>query len=70
MVETNPQYPDPHGAKLLLDEGIGPIIGTDIYTEPLVAQADSIKSEREDLAERVHDADRHEQSQTTSVDMY
>lgn len=69
VVETNPQYPDPQGAQLLIEEGINRFLETAINTDPLGQQAEQIVSEREELAERMHEAERHERSQTTSVDM-
>lgn len=70
VVETDPRFPDPQGARVLIEQGINPIVGADIDTEPLVEQAEEIIEQREDLARRMHEADRHESSQTSSVDMY
>lgn len=70
VVETDPQFPDPQGARVLIEQGINPIVGADIDTEPLVEQAEEIIEQREELAQRMHEADRHESSRTSSVDMY
>ncbi|GAB3668581.1 proteasome assembly chaperone family protein [Halopiger thermotolerans] len=70
IVETDPRYPDPQGARVLIDEGINPLTGLNVDTSPLVEQAEEIISQREELAQRMQKADRHESSQTSSVDMY
>jgi uncharacterized protein len=57
IVETEAQFPDPEAARVLLEHGIGPIAEIDVETESLIDQADEIQEAREELAQRLHEAD-------------
>jgi len=70
VVETDPRFPDPLGARTLIEEGIGPIAGIDVDTDPPIDEADEIIKAREQLAQRMQRADQHEGSQAESIDMY
>lgn len=55
IVETDPRFPDPLGAKVLLEQGIEPIIGEDVSVEQLDAQADNIQEAKERLAKQMQE---------------
>ena len=57
VAETNPQFPDPEAARAMLEHGISPITGIDIDTADLVEQAEEIQEAREQLAQRMQQAD-------------
>lgn len=70
VVETDPRFPDPLGARTLIEEGIAPMTGIDIDTDPLVEQAEEIMDAREQLAQRMQQAAQHESSQAEHTGMY
>jgi uncharacterized protein len=55
VVETDPRFPDPMGAKVLLKQGIEPIIGQDVSVGLLDAQAEKIQEAKERLAKRMQE---------------
>ncbi|XVH31478.1 proteasome assembly chaperone family protein [Haloferacaceae archaeon DSL9] len=69
VVETNPQFPDPEAARVLIKRGIEPLTGIDVPVDALVERAEDIKKARERLAERMHDAD-EESSRARPIRMY
>lgn len=69
IVETNPQFPDPEAARVMLEGGIEPLTGIDVNTEDLVEQAEQIQEAREQLAQRMHQAD-DESSQAEPIRMF
>ncbi len=69
IVESNPQFPDPEAARVLIREGIGPITGVDVNTDKLVEQAEEIADARDQLAQRMQQAD-DESSQAQPLGMY
>lgn len=56
MVESDPRFPDPQGAKTLIDKGIEPIADVTVDTERLVEEAEQIMDQREELMERLQQA--------------
>ncbi|WP_254838253.1 proteasome assembly chaperone family protein [Natronomonas marina] len=56
IVQTNPQFPDPEAARVLLESGIAPIADVEVETDALVEQADEIQAAREELAQQLQDA--------------
>jgi uncharacterized protein len=70
IVETDPRFPDPQGARALIEGGIAPIAGVEVDTSPLVERAEEIMGQREQLAERMREAADHESSQARSLGMY
>jgi uncharacterized protein len=56
VVETDPRFPDPEAASVLLDKGIGPITGAEVGVDELVDRAEEIRRAREQLAERMRKA--------------
>ena len=55
IVECDPRFPDPIGAKTLLERGIEPIIGRDVSVGQLEAQAEKIQRAKERLAQRMQE---------------
>ncbi|MES3516970.1 MAG: PAC2 family protein [Natronomonas sp.] len=56
IVQTDPQFPDPEGARALLKHGIEPIAGVEIDTKELIEKAGEIQAAREQLAEQLQGA--------------
>ena len=56
IVQTDPQFPDPEAARVLLRNGIEPIVDVSIDASTLVDQAGEIQTAREELAKRLQDA--------------
>jgi len=57
VVQSNPQFPDPEAARVLLADAIQPIAGVDIDTGRLVEQAEDIADAREQLARQMGQAE-------------
>lgn len=57
VVETEAKFPDPEAARALLRNGIGPLIGLDIDTDDLVERAEEIREAKEQLAQRLQEAE-------------
>lgn len=69
VVQSNKQFPDPEAARVLLVDAIEPIAGVDIETQKLVDQAEEIAQAREQLAQRMGEAD-DDSSQAQPLGMY
>lgn len=69
VVETNPQFPDPESARVILTQGVIPITGIDLDTEDLLERAEEIQQAREDLAKRMQEAG-EESSEATPLRMF
>ncbi|WP_123537437.1 proteasome assembly chaperone family protein [Halosimplex salinum] len=69
VVEANRNFPDPEAARVVLLDGVGPIAGVDVDTEHLVEQAEEISQARENLAERMQEA-QDESSKAQPIGMY
>jgi len=67
VVQTEPRFPDPEAARVLLESGIAPIAGIDVDTDRLVEQAGEIQEARERLAERLQEANRDESTQAQTI---
>ncbi len=70
VVESDPQFPDPEAARVLIDRGIGPITGIDVNTDSLVEHAEEIREQRELLARRMREAEEDESTQAQPLRMY
>jgi len=55
VVETDPRFPDPTGAKVLLEGGIEPIIGQDVSVELLEEEAEKIQEAKQRLAKEMQE---------------
>jgi uncharacterized protein len=56
VVESDPQFPDPEAARVLIAEGIDPIAGIETPTDGLVEQATEIRNAKRQLAEQMREA--------------
>lgn len=70
IVDSDPQFPDPDAARILVDEAIEPITGIDVPTESLTEKAAEIREQKEELAQLIREAEEHEASQALPEDMY
>jgi uncharacterized protein len=69
VVESNPNFPDPAAARVVLTHGVGPIAGVSVETDDLVEQAEEITAAREELARRMQEAGQ-ESSSAQPMGMY
>lgn len=65
MVESDPRFPDPLGAKTLIDKGIEPIADVAVDTRRLVEEAEQIREQREELMQRLQQATEERQGIST-----
>ncbi len=70
IVESHPQFPDPAAARRLIEGGIEPIADIDIGVETLVEQAEQIRTQREQLAQRMEEATQEESTQAQPLRMF
>ena len=70
VVESNPKFPDPEAARVLIEEGIAPIADLDVDVSDLVDHAAEIRQQREQLAQRMQEVDQEESSQARPMQMY
>lgn len=57
IVQTEARFPDPEAARVILEHGVEPIADIEVETEMLLERADEIQEAREQLAERLHQAE-------------
>jgi uncharacterized protein len=69
VVESDPKFPDPEAARILIQNGIDPIAGTETSTEGLVDQASEIREAKQAFAERMQQAT-EESSQAEPLKMF
>lgn len=69
VVESDPQFPDPEAARVLIRNGIDPIAGTETPTDGLVDQASEIREAKQAFAERMQQAT-EESSQAEPLKMF
>lgn len=69
VVQADAQFPDPEAARVLLKDGIGPIAGIEVDTDPLVEQADKVAAARERLAKQMQEAE-EESTRAQPLGMY
>jgi uncharacterized protein len=70
VVQTDPQFPDPEAARILVEHGIGPLTGVEVDTDQLVERAEEISDQKEQLAQRMGEADPDESSQAQPLRMF
>ncbi len=69
IVESDPRFPDPAAAQVLIRDGIGPLADVDVGTDSLVDRAEEIRAAKERLAKRMQEAG-EESSQARPLGMY
>jgi uncharacterized protein len=57
IVESDPRFPDPEAARVLLDRVIEPLADIDVSVDSLVDRAEDIREQKDELAERMQDAE-------------
>lgn len=70
VVESNPKFPDPEAASVLLEEGIGPIADLSVDVQDLIDRAAEIKEKREQFAQQMQQMGQEESSQAQPLRMY
>ncbi|WP_122088542.1 proteasome assembly chaperone family protein [Halalkalicoccus subterraneus] len=70
IVESDLQFPDPEAARALIQAGIGPILDIDVDVGRLVEQAETIREQREQLAQRMQEIEGDESTQAQPLRMY
>jgi uncharacterized protein len=69
VVESDPQFPDPEAARVLIKHGIEPLIGLEVDVSDLVDRGEEIRAAKERLARRMQEVD-EESSQARPLGMY
>jgi len=69
VVESDPQFPDPEAARVLIRDGIDPIAGIETSTDGLVEQAEEIRNAKQAFAKRMQEAT-EESSQAEPLKMF
>ena len=69
IVESDPQFPDPEAARIIITEGIQPLTGIEVPVDDLVDRAEEIRQAKQNLAERMQGAE-EESSQARPLRMY
>jgi uncharacterized protein len=70
VAESNPQFPDPEAARALVSNAIGPLAGVDVDTSALVEQAEDVQEQREQLAQKLQEAQQDASSEAGPLRMY
>jgi len=70
VVESNPQFPDPEAARVLIRDGITPLTGVEVDTAALVEQAEDVQERREQLAKKLQEAQNEASSEAKPLRMY
>ncbi|MDZ7688475.1 MAG: PAC2 family protein [Halobacteriales archaeon] len=69
IVESDPQFPDPAAARVVIRDGIEPITGVKVETSELVEKSEEIMEKKEQLAKKLQ-ADEEESTTATTTGMY
>ncbi|KAB1196193.1 MULTISPECIES: proteasome assembly chaperone family protein [Haloferax] len=69
IVESDPQFPDPEAARIIIKQGIEPLTGIEVPVDDLVDSAAEIRQAKENLAKQMQQAD-EESSQARPLGMY
>ncbi|WP_265111794.1 proteasome assembly chaperone family protein [Halosolutus halophilus] len=70
VVQSNPQFPDPEAASVLLEDGVAPIADLSIDVDALIDRAEEIRQKREQLARQMQQIGQDESSQAQPLRMY
>ncbi|WP_227376562.1 proteasome assembly chaperone family protein [Haladaptatus halobius] len=70
VVQSDPQFPDPEASRILIEKGIGPLADVDANTDDLVERAEDIRQQKEQLAQRMQQAESEESSQAQPLRMF
>lgn len=67
IVQTEANFPDPEAARAILEHGVAPIAGVDVDIDDLVAHAGEIQEAREELSQRLQEADRDQRTEAQPI---
>ncbi|WP_115862841.1 proteasome assembly chaperone family protein [Halorussus litoreus] len=70
VVQSDPKFPDPEAAHILIEKGISPLTDLSIETDHLVERAEDISEQKEQLAQRMGEAGSDESSQAQPLRMF
>jgi len=70
VVESDPRFPDPEAARVLIKEGIEPLTDVEVPVDDLVDRAEQIREAKERLAKRMQEASEEESTQARPIGMY
>ncbi|UPV73158.1 proteasome assembly chaperone family protein [Halorussus limi] len=70
VVESDPQFPDPEAARILIERGIAPLADVEVDTDDLVDRAEDITEQKEQLAQQMQEAETDESSQAQPLRMF
>lgn len=70
IVQSDPQFPDPEAARILIEHGVAPLTGIDVDTDDLGERAEEISEQKEQLAQRMGEAEPEESSQAQPLRMF
>jgi uncharacterized protein len=69
IVQSDPQFPDPEAARVVIKDGIEPLTGIDCPIDDLVDHAEEIREAKQRLAKRMQEVD-DESTQAQPIRMY
>jgi len=69
IVESDPQFPDPAAARIVIQNGIKPITGVGVDTSELVEKSEEIMEKKEQLAKKLQ-ASEEKSTTATTTGMY
>lgn len=69
VVESDPQFPDPEAARVLIKDGIEPLADVEVPVDDLVEHAEEIRDAKEKLAKRMQATD-EESTKAQPLRMY
>ncbi len=69
VVDADPRFPDPAAAKILIENGIEPLVGVDASVDTLVEQSERVREAKERLAEQLQ-AQQEKSTQARPLRMY
>ncbi len=70
IVQSDPQFPDPEAARILLEDGIDPIAGINVNIDDLVESAEEIREQKVQFAQRMQETEEAESSQAQPLRMF
>ncbi|WP_224335968.1 proteasome assembly chaperone family protein [Haloprofundus halobius] len=70
VVESDPQFPDPEAARVIITDGINALSDIEVPTDDLVDHAEEIREAKQRLAQRLQNAENDESSQAQPLRMY
>ncbi|ELZ34543.1 ATP-grasp superfamily enzyme [Halogeometricum pallidum JCM 14848] len=69
VVESDPQFPDPEAARVVIKDGVEPLTELEVPVDNLVERAEEIRNAKEQLAQRMQQGD-EESTQAQPLRMY